>query len=315
MKIKSNNYNKWTKEEEELLKVAWETYSMEDLLKSFPNRTYQKILLHAQQKGYKNINYRGRKTNLEFLDLKKITPKNAYWWGFIMADGHLSKTNSLMISLKNVDKTHLEKLSKHINSTIRENNGFCFLSANDKKLISECKDILHMEHTSKTYFPPVLNIFEDFFIYFLIGFIDGDGCLWLNKNYPQLKIELYKTWLDNLNYFKEILKTKYNIENVKVEISKKDTAVLKIGNRWDIIKISEYCKDVDYLERKWDKILNYEPITKQKHSKTYEDYINNLKEEGISTIKEARLKNKHPERCMKRFNVSIKKINEDLLNK
>ena len=193
LKLKSNNYDKWTNEEEKLLKEAWENYSMEELLNTFPNRTYQKILLHAHQKGYKNIKYRGRTTNLEFLDLKKLTPESAYWWGFIMADGHLSKSNSLMISLKNIDKQHLEKLSKHINGTIRENKGFCFLSASDKNFVSEWKNILCMQHTSKTYFPPLLTVFENYFIYFLIGFIDGDGCLYLNKNYPLLKIEVYKT--------------------------------------------------------------------------------------------------------------------------
>lgn len=312
LKLKSNNYDKWTDEEENLLKEAWELYSMEDLLKTFPNRSYQKILLHAQQKGYKNIKHRGRKSNLDFLNLNKLTPQSAYWWGFIMADGHLSKTNTLMISLKDTDKIHLEKLSKYINVIIRENNGFCFLSANDKNLISECKNILHMEHTSKTYFPPNLSIFEEFFIYFFIGFIDGDGCLWFNKNHPQLKIELYKTWLDNLNYFKQILKDKYNIENVNVKFSKKGTAVLTISNRWDILKISEYCKEIDYLERKWDKILNYKPIAKQKHIKTYEEYILKLKSEGINEIQEARKKNKHPERCLKRFNISLEQVAKDL---
>lgn len=34
------------------------------------------------------------------------------------------------------------------------------------------------------------------------------------------------------------------------KIGKKDTAVLTIYNRDDIINISSYCKDVDYMERK-----------------------------------------------------------------
>ena len=105
---------------------------------------------------------------------------------------------------------------------------------------------------------------------------------------------------------------KYNIENVNVTISKKDTAVLTISNRWDIIKISEFCKNVEYLERKWDKILKYNPTTTQKRGKTYEDYILRLKSEGITSIQDAKKKNKHPERYAKRFNISLEQIAKDL---
>ena len=115
-----------------------------------------------------------------------------------------------------------------------------------------------------------------------------------------------------MNYFKQILKDKYNIENVNVKFSKKGTAVLTISNRWDILKISEYCKEIDYLERKWDKILNYKPITEQKRIRTYEEYILKLKSEGINEIQEARKKNKHPERCLKRFNISLEQVAKDL---
>lgn len=40
-----------------------------------------------------------------------------------------------------------------------------------------------MAETAKTYFPPDLSLFlnKDLLIYFLIGFIDGDGCLTLSQ--------------------------------------------------------------------------------------------------------------------------------------
>ena len=99
--IKSNHYDRWTPEENVKLKEAWETYSMEDLLKAFPGRTYQKIELHAHWLGYHAKVDRSRKCDLSFLDLNALTKESLYWWGFIMADGHLSKTNTLIITLKN----------------------------------------------------------------------------------------------------------------------------------------------------------------------------------------------------------------------
>lgn len=42
-----------------------------------------------------------------------------------------------------------------------------------------------MENTKKTYFPPDLSVFltKENLIYFLIGFIDGDGCIQYRLNH------------------------------------------------------------------------------------------------------------------------------------
>ena len=258
--IKSNHYDRWTAEENAKLKEAWETYSMEDLLNAFPGRTYQKIELHAHQLGYHAKTNRSRKCNLSFLDLNSLTTESLYWWGFIMADGHLSKANALIITLKNVDKEHLEKIAKHLSVEIKgDSKGFVKIQGNDKLRIESWKKTLCMEETAKTYFPPNLSVFERDFVYFFIGFVDGDGCLWLSKNYPQLKIELHSSWKKNLDFFAEVLRRDYGIESVRTEISKKGTSVLRIGKREDIINLSRYAKNVECLERKWEKIFNYVP--------------------------------------------------------
>ena len=253
--IKSNHYDRWTPEENVKLKEAWETYSMEDLLKAFPGRTYQKIELHAHWLGYHAKVDRSRKCDLSFLDLNALTKESLYWWGFIMADGHLSKTNTLIITLKNVDKAHLEKIAKRLSVTIKEDNkGFVKIQGNDKPRIESWRETLCMKETAKTYFPPKLEIFQNNFIYFFIGFVDGDGCIWLSKGYPQLRIELHSSWKGNLDFFAEILKRDYGVSSVTTKITKKGTASLTIGNRDDIKKIATFCDDVDFLERKWNKI-------------------------------------------------------------
>ena len=262
LKLKSNKYEKWTEEEDKIFKEAWETYTMEELLKTFPNRTYQKMMLHAGYLGYKSLIHRNKKNDMSFLDLENLTPESAYWWGFIMADGHISK-KQLVVQLKNVDFLHLKKLSEHLKCNIKEKNDFCRIAVEDKNRITKWRETLKMQETAKTYFPPKLLCFEELFIYFFIGFVDGDGCIWLCKNYPLLKIELHNSWKENLDYFSKILKEKYCIKSVKTKISKKGTSVLSIENRNDIIEISKFCNKVDYMNRKWDKILEYNQTIKK----------------------------------------------------
>lgn len=253
--IKSNHYKKWTKEDNERLKVAWSTCNMEDLLCSFPGRTYQEILLHANKLGYHTNTDRKRKCDLTFLDIDSLTKESTYWWGFIMADGHISKKGQLVIQLKDVDKDHLLKFASHVNGNVKSvGKSFVRLACNDIKKLSLWKRKLRMLESAKTYFPPDLTLFEKYFVYFFIGFVDGDGCIWLSKNYPQIKIELHLSWLKNLEWFSKVLKEQYKIKSTNVHISNKQTSVLSIANRSDILKLFEYSKEVESLQRKWSKL-------------------------------------------------------------
>lgn len=253
--IKSNHYKKWSDEENEKLKIAWRTCNMEDLLLSFPGRTYQEILLHANKLGYHTNTDRKRKCDLTFLDLDSLTKESSYWWGFIMADGHLSKRGQLVIQLKDIDKEHLVKFASHVKGNVKQpDNGFVRLACNDIRKMSVWKKKLGMVETAKTYFPPDLSVFEGYFVYFFIGFVDGDGCIWLSRGYPQIKVEVHLSWLKNIEWFSKMLKERYGIESANVHISKKQTVVLSIGNRSDVLKLFEYSKEVESLSRKWDRL-------------------------------------------------------------
>ena len=263
LKIKSNRYTKWTKDEDELLIKNWATASKDDLKVLFPNRNKTQLMNRAQYLGLKCEISRNRNSDLSFLELNSLTPNSAYWWGYIMADGHISK-NSIMISSSYKDVYHLNKLSEKLKSNLKVRNyintftnsesiSVC-TSASDIKKVSKWREMLDISNSAKTYFPPNLSIFEDLFIYFFIGFVDGDGCIW-NQSYPVLKIEIHNTWLETLKYFEKQL-IKYGIKSTKVKIGKKNTAILTINNRNDLINISRYCNKIDYLERKWNIVLN-----------------------------------------------------------
>lgn len=286
LKIRSNRYKSWTDEEIELLYKVWETASSEDLEKLFPNRKLESLQNKANALGLKCKVNRQNKNNLKILDLENLTPNTAYWWGYIMADGHISE-RSIICNSK--DKEYLMKLSNllnakiHCRNYINQYNGkmseIYKFSVDNKNLISKWRSILNIENSAKTYFPPNLNVFNNLFIYFFIGFVDGDGCIW-NPKYPALKIELHKSWLSNLEWMKTKLH-ELGFVSAKTKIGNKNTAVLTIGNRDDIINISSYCKEVDYMERKWDFIINYKK-KKEYYENPVLDLETNIKYKSIS---------------------------------
>lgn len=184
-----------------------------------------------------------------------------------MADGHLSKDKSLIISLSSADKIHLEKFASYINYPVKMKsyvNSFngkmseaCYIQAYDTKLVSKWLDRFNIK-SAKTYTPPDLKFFlePEKLIYFFIGFIDGDGCIWVSKNWPQMRIEVHNNWLNTLQLIAEKLKEFYDID-CKVKQSKKSAAKLEINTKKDLCILLKYIKAVDYLERKWEKLTEF----------------------------------------------------------
>ena len=239
-------WQKWMPNEDKELVHHWQYSDMETLLNTFPRRSYNSLMLRARVLGVTSKRQRKRIGSFDFLN--NITPNSAYWWGFIMADGHLSKANALIIQLSAKDKTHLEKLSSKLGVKIRdcespsnaftnEPSSFCRLFLQDKDEVTKWKLLLGISG-KKTYEPPTLDMFftEQLFAPFFVGFIDGDGCIWnasgFNKqlNYPNIKIEVHKSWLGTLSKFKHHLSAFYQIA-AKVLESKKGTAVLSVNGR------------------------------------------------------------------------------------
>lgn len=263
----NKTWQKWTNEEIELLKVHWPKATMEELISVFPNRKYNSIMQKAGQLKVKSETNRARRGSFEFLD--NLNKNSAYWWGFIMADGHISKRGELAISISSKDKDHLLKLANHLNTKIitrlsknSYNNGFHEMSnlvLGDKVFGKKWLSILEI-NDKKTYYPPNLNIFlnKELFIYFFIGLVDGDGCIWLNGNkknpWPNLRIELHINWFDTLQLISNKLKEFYDIE-CKVKVTKKNTSKLEINTKKDLNILKEFSNNcLDKLERKWFKL-------------------------------------------------------------
>lgn len=245
-------WNKWTEEEREKLKIHWKSSTMKELLLQFPNRTYQSLMKEASKIGIKSEAERKRKGSLEFLN--QLNPKSCYWWGFIIADGHISHKGELAITLSSLDKEHLLKLSNILGCNISERRNFVYLRIGDKSFGEKWLNILSI-NAPKTYFPPDLSIFytKENLLPFVIGLVDGDGCIWESKDWLNLRIELHGNWLNTLQIISNKLKEFYDID-CKIKTSKRGYSQLNINTKKDLKILKDYISNVDYLERKWNKL-------------------------------------------------------------
>ncbi len=219
-------------------------------------------MLRAQTLGVKSKAERKRKGSLSFLDV--LDDSSCYWWGFIMADGHLSEKGELTISLSSKDTSHLEKLATHLNTKVtlrkyinsysEQQSESCTLKIQDKIFGEKWLSILNID-SPKTYTPPDLSVFLTLqnFIYFFIGFIDGDGCIWKSKGWPNMRIECHENWLNTFDVFAIKLKEFYDID-CKVFKNTRGTANLTINTKKDLKILKSYINNTEFLERKWSKL-------------------------------------------------------------
>jgi hypothetical protein len=257
-------WNKWSEEEREKLKIHWKSSTMKELLEQFPNRTYQSLMKEASKLGIKSEVARKRKGSLEFLN--QLNPKSCYWWGFIIADGHLAKRGDLIIQLDIQDENHLKKLNEYLNTTIYYKESLNTYTKNlskqvilriaDKSFANKWLNILSI-NAPKTYFPPDLSIFytKEYLLPFVIGLIDGDGCIWEGNDWLNLRIELHGNWLNTLQLISDKLKKFYDID-CKIKTSKRGFSQLNINTKKDLKILKDYIPNVNYLERKWNKLSN-----------------------------------------------------------
>jgi hypothetical protein len=207
---------------------------------------------------------------LYLFKLLEDIPESYYWIGFLMADGHIHhKIKRLTLSVAEKDKEHINKFSKFVNKnvTITKNKKDYKIFTNyrvrmaDVSVVSEIIKKFDFKER-KTYNPPLdLCISNDnLFISFLIGFIDGDGCLSNNSNNRCcIQIHNHSSWENIINDWVDRL---YNLLKQKRQNNKNN----KVKNRYCNITIGNYTilrflknkteeLKLPILSRKWDRII------------------------------------------------------------
>lgn len=262
---------KWSKKEDEILKLNYPLLVQKELSLLFPNRTSSSIYHRAEKlklsklDGHNNkIGMGNRKYLLNHNFFSTPNEENCYWAGFIAADGHLVK-NTLQINLSIKDIQHLEKFLKSIQYTGSihqyKNGGHpcASLRITSKSIVQDLNNIFNIPSGNKNKrLLPLKNFSDINLLAFIKGYIDGDG--WVGRN----KIGICSPEKELLKWIKYIFdtlvphtnKNQKNAANVYTEyVGKLKTPFYKYqisGKRaFEIQNILKKC-NTPSLNRKWE---------------------------------------------------------------
>src|SRR5574343_936385 len=156
------------------------------------NTTDSKIKQRLRQLGYEYVHADHRSSGRNYDAFKDINEEAfAYFYGFILGDGCLTKKDNIVITLKESDKEILLGLKNYLNhpneirtkeiikNKITNTKGkYCSFSFSDVQTIEKFKELGLMPAKS------CREVIPDCFKYnrhFWRGLIDADGCLFINR--------------------------------------------------------------------------------------------------------------------------------------
>lgn len=263
----------FTKEQQnEIIRLYTDTdMSILDISKKF-NVSTTPITRILKDNGVKLINKKAfvRKHNVNDDYFNKIdTEEKAYWLGFIASDGYITN-NRVGIGLSIIDKEHLEKFKKCINSdtdiriisangnTVKHDS--CDLRFTSQKMVKDLKKYTIVENKT---FVLDLNILFKYIPYELIhhvlrGYFDGDGTISQNKITKQPIFSIIATE-KNILVIKELLNIKNKIIKEK---RRKDSFYIQEQSRENFKNLYNYLYKnssifLDRKKEKFEKIIKY----------------------------------------------------------
>lgn len=186
-----------------------------------------------------------------------LNEESAYWIGFLYADGAICKSsNSIELSLSIVDKKHLEKFKKFLNSSNNietyKSKGFnissemCRIRINSDKIKQKLSYYGFHNDKTITATPHKDLLYNK---HFWRGVIDGDGCIHFKNN----KLAIHLCGTENtikgfIDFVKTLTNTKCNPRETK---NKELYQVSFDANKAKIIIDELYKNSLIYLDRKY----------------------------------------------------------------
>lgn len=205
--------------------------------------------------------------------------EKAYWLGFMFADGFITNKSKhsnykVGLTLSSVDKSHIEKFNRCINSTypintyeIKQNTGAFNTKPYSRLIISSEKMALDLidkgcvlNKTNVLIFPSSDKLPKNLIPHFIRGYNDGDGSITCSKN-KKNSID-YKIKITSTKEFLEVIKKYYDVPHLKLEKRHKNNSnnyTLTLGGNIKVEKILNnlYSNATIYLERKYDKYIEF----------------------------------------------------------
>lgn len=201
------------------------------------------------------------------------TSDKAYWLGFIYADGYIYEHNSgceIGIELKSTDALHLENFNKCLNGNFEiktilrresEYNGYILPEREISKIriysTKMFKDLNKLNIVqNKTYRNEYPTICDEYFFHFVRGFLDGDGCIYINAINGSIQVKFTNANSQFLLYLQDKI---YNLMHIPSYIYKESENKfnLSIHKKCDVLALlnkiylnSTVCLDRKYLKYK-----------------------------------------------------------------
>ncbi len=192
------------------------------------------------------------------------TEEKAYWLGFLMADGNISR-NRVRINLHERDVEHLYKFTKSLSSNHKIGKTSKGTQYNQRKVEicspSLCEDLIKIgcieNKTFKLQFP---NINEHLIRHFVRGYFDGDGSLSFGKKQGKY---LYSSIciVGTESFCNSLIKVVSNELQITTSLRQRfpdrfnSTRMLEISGNKQVLKFLEwiYGNCTIYLDRKYNK--------------------------------------------------------------
>lgn len=257
-----------------------------DFLKEYyDKKQYSEI---ATELGYTERQIRGKINNMGLTKLRKFdkkyfhsidTNEKAYWLGFIYADGCVicnpeRRNYELSIQLNKNDDYILSKLSENIGGnhklkyihSRKEFNGYkyetdsCILRVYAKQIVDDLiNNGVVPDKTNQRDFPEC----NEYFVAFLRGFLDGDGCIYIQSNKNLIMVNFTNSNYEFLNYLNNQLKNQMNISgNMYKEKDKKYRLIIYRKKDVKILLDNIYSDlSYSYLSRKYQIYKSYYGFT------------------------------------------------------
>lgn len=261
---KIHGHTRWTDDEVELLKRLYGSFKANNPPAELKHRSSKAIRSKASQLGLQcNLgsgSFVRRTYSCNDFYFEVPNAVNSYWAGFIAADGCVDDHNRLRIILSSKDYEHLKKfksdlmytgpIHRYENKTGYKLAEMCRLEVccSNQIIVDLKNNFCIVPQKTYTLCPPVglsnLNSFS-----YLLGLIDGDGCLYSTKG--RFVIELLGTE-KVMKFAKRVFSFLLN-KNVNSTIrSVRGTYNLRISGKKAVqLKHMALSLKLPLLERKW----------------------------------------------------------------
>lgn len=234
----------FTSQQNQILNEIYLDTDRETICLAIGNKPWSQIKKHCLD----NLNlHRPRLHSLQLKSTLDSSPLNAYLWGLIYSDGHITEKGILKIKLHSDDTEYLQNLASIFNWKTRREGKMIVIEAMDMTNGIKLKTLLNLKK-QKTYNPPDSLDFLTSLqlkLCFLIGLIDGDGCISYRKDqFQSIRIEQHGNWFsiwkeffEELGFGRVILNTRgfvnilicgrENFINLKTIIEENNLPILK----------------------------------------------------------------------------------------